>query len=96
MAKLSSPVLRVFHDDHKQQKQQVMSEVSASVCLLLAKTLHHIHLICCETEDKEKKKMSVLNIYIVSPRLLDFSPVLTRGTTAKQQGIYIIIFSVIQ
>ena len=92
MAKLSSSVLRVFHDDHKQQKQQVMSEVSALVCLLLAKTLHHIHLICCETEDKEKKKMSVLNIYID----FYFSPVLTRGTTAKKQGIHIIIFSVIQ
>ena len=92
MAKLSSSVLRVFHDDHKQQKQQVMSEVSALVCLLLAKTPHHIPLICCETEDKEKRKMSVLNIYIY----FYFSPVLTRGTTAKKQGIHIIIFSVIQ
>ena len=73
----------------QQQKQQVMSEVSALVCLLLAKTPHHIPLICCETEDKEKKKMSVLNIYIVSPRLLDFSPVLARGTTATQKTRHI-------
>ena len=44
---------------------------------------------------QREKEKSVLNIYIVSPRLLDFAPVLTRGTTAKQQGIYIYIYIII-